>query len=84
MPKLDREGIFAMLQEFLHQRFDIPLESAKPHLRLSELGLDSMLMLDIMLEFEDRLAIKLSDMSLPRDASLGDVAALIERNLPAD
>ena len=43
-----------------------------------------MLMLDIMLEFEDRLAIKLSDMSLPRDASLGDVAALIERNLPAD
>lgn len=84
MPQLDRQGILSMLQEFLNERFDIPVESAKPHLRLAELGLDSMLMLDIMLEFEDRLAIKLTDMSLPRDARLQDVAELIERNIGSD
>ncbi len=81
MAKLDRAGILSMLQEFLSERFDIPPESAKPALPLRELGLDSMMMLDVMLEFEDRLSIKLADMSMPRDATLDDVVALIERNI---
>lgn len=81
MTKPDREAILSMLQEFLSERFDVRAETAAPDRRLAELGLDSMMMLDVMLEFEDRLGIKLIDMSLPRDASLHDVAALIERNI---
>ncbi len=84
MVKPDRQGILSMLQEFLGERFDIPAESAAPEMPLRELGLDSMMMLDVMLEFEDRLSVKLTDMSMPRDATLLDVAALIERNIGSD
>lgn len=84
MTKPNREDILSMLQEFLSERFDITAETANPNRPLAELGLDSMMMLDVMIEFEDRLGIKLTDMSLPRDASLQDVAALIERHLGAD
>ena len=73
----------AMLQDFLNERFDISAESATPDTPLSALGLDSMMVLDVMLEVEDRLGIKLTDMSMPRDATLADVVRLIERNDPA-
>ena len=84
MPNPDQSGIVSMLQEFLRERFDIPVQAATPDRPLGELGLDSMMMLDVVLEFEDRLGIKLTDMSLPRDASLQDIAALIERNMGVD
>ena len=84
MVKPDREVILSMLQEFLSERFDIPVQTGSLDRRLAELGLDSMMMLDVMLEFEDRLDIKLTDMSLPRDPSLQDVVALIERNIGSD
>ncbi len=73
-----------MIQEFLSERFDIRVQTTNLDRRLAELGLDSMMMLDVMLEFEDRLDIKLTDMSLPRDPSLQDVVALIERNIGPD
>lgn len=84
MAKPDRKGILSMLQEFLGERFDISPASAKAETPLHELGLDSMMMLDVMLEFEDRLSIKLNDMSMPRDATLADIVTLIERNMGSD
>lgn len=84
MAKPDREEILSMIQEFLSERFDIRVQTTNLDRRLAELGLDSMMMLDVMLEFEDRLDIKLTDMSLPRDPSLQDVVALIERNIGPD
>ncbi|MEO7014631.1 MAG: acyl carrier protein [Dokdonella sp.] len=84
MSKPDQSEILAMLGEFLSERFDIPAQAVRSDRPLGELGLDSMMLLDVMLEFEDRLGIKLADMSLPRDATLQDVAALIERNTGTD
>jgi acyl carrier protein len=71
------------LQSFLQERFDIPAESATLDAPLRELGLDSMLVLDVMLETEDRLGVKLNDLSMPRDATVGDVVKMIQRNVAA-
>ena len=77
----DSENILATLQGFLAERFDIPADQATPDARLRDIGLDSMMVLDVMMEVEDQLGVKLDDVSLPRDATLGDVVALVRRNL---
>ena len=41
-----------------------------------------MAMLEVMIELEDVLGIKLKDLAVPPNPSLRDVVALVERNLP--
>lgn len=71
----------ASLQSILQENFDISPERASAGTSLRELGIDSMMVLDVVMEVEDRLGIQLKDMAMPRDASLGDIVALIDRNI---
>jgi acyl carrier protein len=73
--------IESLVKEFLVERFDIPQEKMTTDVRLRELGLDSIMMLDVMLEVEDRLGIKLRDLSMPANPKLHDIVELIQRNL---
>ena len=83
MSRPDAATLLAALREFLATRFDIPAEQAQPESSLRDLGLDSMMVMDVMLETEDRFDVKLTDLALPREPTLRDVVALIERNLGA-
>lgn len=83
MNQPDAAAILTAIQEFLAERFDIPTERVALEAPLRELGLDSMMILDVMLETEDRFGVKLMDLALPREPKLGDVVSLIERNLGA-
>ncbi len=73
--------IQAVVKEFLAQRFDIAADRMTDDTPLRSLGLDSMMMLEIMLEMEDRLGVKMTDLSMPADPALRDVFVLIERNM---
>jgi acyl carrier protein len=79
--ELDTSGVQAMVRDFLVERFEIPQEKLTSDASLRELGLDSIMMLDVLLEVEDRLGIKLRDLSMAPNAKLSDVVALVERNL---
>lgn len=83
MTQPDADQILGAIREFLTERFDIPAEKVSPDTSLRDLGLDSMMVMDVMMETEDRFGVKLMDLSLPRDPKLGDVVSLIERNLRA-
>lgn len=83
MTRPDTDTVLAALREFLASRFDISPAQAQPATPLREMGLDSMMIMDVMLETEDRFHVKLNDLALPREPTLGDVVALIERNLDA-
>lgn len=83
MSQPDIQNILASLQDILNEQFGIQLNAATPDARLSELGIDSMMVLDVVMEAEDRLGIKLNDMAMPRDATLGDVVELVKRNIGA-
>ena len=76
--------IHKALQEIFSERFDIPPETATPEALLRDIGLDSMMVLDVIMDIEDRLGVKLEDMSLPRNATLGDVIKLVQRNQGID
>jgi acyl carrier protein len=81
MNQPDTKNVLASLQDILKELFGIQLDAASPSARLSDLGIDSMMVLDVVMETEDRLGIKLNDITMPRDATLGDVVELVERNI---
>lgn len=83
MNKLDSVRIQMIIGELLTERFDIPPDKITNDSSLRNLGLDSMLMLDVMLEMETRLGIKLKDLAIPANPTLGNIVALIERNIAA-
>jgi len=78
---LDTQQIETMVAEFLTERFDVPADKIRSDVSMRDLGLDSIIMLDVMLEVEDRLGIKLQDLSMPSDPKLNDIVELIQRNI---
>lgn len=83
MNHADTDHLLATLQELLSERFDIPAKKATLDAPLNALGLDSMIVLDVIMEIEDRLGVKLNDLAMPRDPTLGDVVKLVQRNVAA-
>jgi acyl carrier protein len=77
----DSPDVETMVKEFLAGRFDIPEDKMTADASLRDLGLDSIVMLDVMLDIEDRLGIKLKDLSMPANPRLHDIVELIQRNL---
>jgi acyl carrier protein len=78
---LDSASLQSMVKQFLAERFDIATDNLTSDTAMRDLGLDSIMMLDVMLEVEDRLGIKLTDLSMPANPKLGDLVALIQRNM---
>ena len=81
--EIESDRIASVVKNFLFERFDIAVDKVTDETSLRDLGLDSILMLDIMLEVEDRLGVKLRDLSMPSNPKFKDVIALIERNVAA-
>lgn len=79
--ELETQRVKAMVVDFLVERFELPRERLQGETPLRELGLDSIMMLDVMLDVEDRLGMKLRDLAMPANPKIDDIAALIERNL---
>jgi len=77
---MDDQRISTVVREFLHERFDIAVDTITDDTSIGDLGLDSMMMLEVMLEMEDRLGIKLKDLTMPARPTLRDVIKLVERN----
>ena len=73
--------IESAVKQFLAERFDIPTDKLTDHTPIRDLGLDSMMMLEVMLEVEDRLGVKLKDLSMPANPTLGDIVDLVQRNI---
>lgn len=81
--ELETERVKAMVVDFLVERFELPRERLLGETPLRELGLDSIMMLDVMLDVEDRLGVKLRDLAMPANPKIDDITALVERNLAA-
>jgi acyl carrier protein len=79
----DASRIQTVIREFLRERFDIPAEKIQDNTSIRNLGLDSMMMLEVMMELEDRLGVKLRDLSMPANPTLRDVVDLVARNEPS-
>ncbi len=66
-----------LIREFLKDRLGVEPEKVVPGAELAELGVDSLMMLELMFEFEDRFNIKLSnDIATPK--TVGDMVTLMD------
>ena len=57
----------ALIRDFLNDRLGVEAEKVTPEAALADLGVDSLMMLELMFEFEDHFGIKLSpDLKPPK------------------
>ena len=78
-----RETIIIKIKEVLSDRFGFDIAQLDESSRLRDLGVDSMHVVEIMMDMEAGLGVKLEDLSVPPNPSLGEVVDAIARNLPA-
>ncbi len=75
LPTMDSLGL---IREFLQNRLGVAPERVVADAALVSLGVDSLMMLELMFEFEDRFGITLSkDLKSPK--TVGDMTALMDR-----
>lgn len=80
---MDNTDLVMKIKHILNDRFEIDMASLNENSRLRDLGVDSLHVVEIMLDLEADLGVKLNDLSVPPNPSLGEVAAAIAKNLPA-
>ena len=68
-----------VVSEILSKRVDV--SSLKEEDKLSALGLDSLDLVEVMLEIEDQLHIEFDSNEIGEVSTLGDVLKLIEKKL---
>jgi len=67
-----------LIREFLQDRLGVVPEQVIPDAPLETLGVDSLMLLELMFEFEDRFGITLSkDLKSPR--TVGEMAGLMDQ-----
>ena len=66
-----------LINKFLDTRLGVAGGKVVPGAALADLGIDSLMMLELMFEFEDRFGIKLPQ-DLPSPRTVGDMATLMD------
>ena len=80
---MDKTTIMQRLARILQETYGVDSTSLEPSTKLADIGIDSMISADLMMEVEDVIGFRFETMDMPRDATVQDVADLIERNLAA-
>lgn len=75
--------IVSKLKVVLNEQFGIDTTHFDESTRLGDIGIDSLHIVDIMLDLENDLNFNFQDLSLPPNPSLGDMADAIQKNMPA-
>lgn len=66
-----------LIREFLKERLDVEPARVVLEAPLADLGVDSLMLLELMFEFEDRHEIKLSS-DLKTPVTVGDMVSLMD------
>jgi acyl carrier protein len=80
---LNTIDIASKIKNILHERFGIETAELNDDTTLRELGVDSLHLVEIMLDIETELHIRIEDLSLSPNPSLGEIGAVISKSLVA-
>ena len=78
---MERNEILSYLKAMLHERFGIDPATLSGTTTQEQLGIDSLLMVDMMLDLETGLGFSFESMDLPRNPDLDTIVALVDRNM---
>ena len=79
----DQKRIIESIKSITYKTFDIDLSGKADSMHISEIGLDSMGVLDVIMSLEDEFGCKLKNIDLPKNPTLIDVADMVINNLRA-
>lgn len=77
---MDRSKILELLKSLLKEKYDVAPESLSGASRQDDIGLDSMTMVDLMMDIETALDIQFPDLNLPKNPSLDEIVDLIVKS----
>ncbi len=75
--------LLARLQSMISERYGIEAAQLQGSAHIRDIGLDSLHVVEIMLDLESELGVSLRDLSMPPNPTLDDVAAVILKNVAA-
>lgn len=78
--RMERQEILERLKALIHERFGVDPATLTGSTRQSDIGIDSLLMVDMMLDVETELDVTFDSLDLPRNPDLDTIVDLIERN----
>ena len=70
-----------LIRDFVGAHSDIPPESVVPEAVLAEIGIDSLMLLEVMFEYEDKTGLKLPD-DLKPPATVGELMDQLDQLKP--
>ena len=80
---MERQEILERLKALIHERFGIDPAGLTGATTQAEIGIDSLLMVDMMLDVETELGFTFESMDLPRNPDLDTIVDLVQRNMAA-
>ena len=78
---MDRQEILERLKALIHERFGVDPAGLDGSTTQAQIGIDSLLLVDMMLDVESELGFTFESMDLPRNPSLDTIVDLVQRNL---
>ncbi|MFQ6308787.1 acyl carrier protein [Lysobacter capsici] len=75
-----RDEMLDKLKSMIVEKFDLKPENVSASTTQSELGIDSIIMVDLMMDVEERFGIEFKELQFPKNPSLNDIVDLIVAN----
>ena len=72
-----KQDNLALLGEFLRKRENIDPARVTPEASLEELKVDSLLLLELLFEFEDKLGVSIPN-DIPQPKTVGDLLGIVD------
>ncbi|MCF7222410.1 acyl carrier protein [Marilutibacter chinensis] len=69
------------MSRLVQEQYGIDAGLIVPEARLRDLGIDSMMSADLLIELETAFSITFTDLQLPSDPTVGDVLDLVHRTI---
>jgi acyl carrier protein len=79
---ITRDELLSKIKRILIDRFGLDDAQLGESAKLRDLGIDSMHVVEVMLDLEDDLGMKLEGLSVPPNPTLADVVDTLAKNFP--
>ncbi|BEI38891.1 hypothetical protein PHIN8_08350 [Polynucleobacter sp. HIN8] len=73
----DTSCLLDILKDMLHERLGIEKTKVSLDTSLADLGIDSLMQIELMFDFEDKYKVKIPDIT-DRPSTIGELLAVIE------
>lgn len=68
------------IKSILHEQFDIDATTLSDSTKLTDLGIDSLHLVDVMLDIETELSISIENLSFSPETTLGELGSIVSES----